>query len=978
MSLLLAPFNNAMRLGQGFNSYSQTICIDDAVVASPHRAENFLTNDGQTMRTQILAKDEPSLWRSKPEVFMDDDRIAEARAATNQLLGNFPLTSPQLDREELLRANDRKVESGGASNTGTTLPPPPPPYTDLVQASNPLEADTRTWQIKNIGGPSQTVTYSSRFVSSLSQITKDMGISASLSIKAGTVAGSGRGSFIDTDKFLDSDLNFYISCKVVNQSINFRDQLEFNPLPAGIVDDDQHLAVYGDSFVSGFLEGGEFNALVSMKVLNKSSMTQIEAAVKVAFSSGALDIKASAAFSLAKSNINLNTQTNITASWLGGGVIKPPEEPWTLESLVRAASRFPESVAHSPQRTYAILQKYDHLRSYLALEPLQLSKLNYDNVALYTEELMEYYMAYKAMLTSIPGDMREIQAGTKRFRPVAEPPRGSFSATLDGIEEAVRQIRPQMVMIVNRVEEIEKRPNIVSDTAAANYQERFASPVSFWARLPIVESIRTGQASRPPLSGRRIGPASSAVSGSDASTGDGQDTGRQAAIGALCETDPALLSLTAAEEKAILTRVASETAKSTTIQSLRLTRPVGSREDGVPFFGFNYVKAHTFIASIVVGVAQGTIANIAVSYASGLQWRRGRTDEDQELFSLKDFAEGETIITVVLEHGSPVDELTKGSVTGIKLTTSLGRTLDARASTQVRYGYQCRILDGRVFIRLEEFTFNSPLPNGSMAGFYGLSLESGNRPGIHRLGLAWSSVDASTPSESSQGLASKNLPLIGLQRVPSFLDKAFEGDLLPAEREALLNPTARLAYRGLRFGPCIATDATPSGSLFNGVDLLRGQLSVQQQGKPGTKAGTPEWPTRLVFMFSKSNGTSTLVAVRVSYGKVTFVHGATEDDHKTDGSTISLDIKLAPDERVRKIQVQAHSGAGSAMPSGIALHTDKRRVLAFDALQGGLVSAPLNGGGVREINGFEGMNGLKAFVGMESDTALTRLLSVWG
>ena len=29
------------------------------------------------------------------------------------------------------------------------------------------------------------------------------------------------------------------------------------------------LKVFGDSFVSGFLEGGEFNAVVSMKVLNE-------------------------------------------------------------------------------------------------------------------------------------------------------------------------------------------------------------------------------------------------------------------------------------------------------------------------------------------------------------------------------------------------------------------------------------------------------------------------------------------------------------------------------------------------------------------------------------------------------------------------------------------------------------------------------------------------------------------------------------
>ena len=53
MALLIAPYNNAMRLGQGFNSYTQQICIDDAVVVNPDRADNILTNDGSTMRTLV-------------------------------------------------------------------------------------------------------------------------------------------------------------------------------------------------------------------------------------------------------------------------------------------------------------------------------------------------------------------------------------------------------------------------------------------------------------------------------------------------------------------------------------------------------------------------------------------------------------------------------------------------------------------------------------------------------------------------------------------------------------------------------------------------------------------------------------------------------------------------------------------------------------------------------------------------------------
>ncbi|KAK0727679.1 hypothetical protein B0T26DRAFT_672318 [Lasiosphaeria miniovina] len=54
-------------------------------------------------------------------------------------------------------------------------------------------------------GPSQIVSYSSRFMNKISEVTDDMNVSGSLSIKYGTIGGSGKGSFIDSDKFKESD-----------------------------------------------------------------------------------------------------------------------------------------------------------------------------------------------------------------------------------------------------------------------------------------------------------------------------------------------------------------------------------------------------------------------------------------------------------------------------------------------------------------------------------------------------------------------------------------------------------------------------------------------------------------------------------------------------------------------------------------------------------------------------------------------------
>ena len=244
-------------------------------------------------------------------------------------------------------------------------------------------------------GPSQTVIYTSRFVDKLSDVTDDMSVSGSLSIKAAKVGGSGRGSFVDSDKFKESDLNFYISVKVINQTLNFKDALVFNPLRS--VDPNNFQQVYGDSFISGFLEGGEFNALVSMKIMNKAKMTDIKAEAKVAFTAGPIDVTAEANVGIARSNIETNTETTIQVSWCGGGHIKPMEQQWDIKSLMQAAARFADLVADCPQRTYAILTKYDTLRSFVARKPASYTPLQYENAQIYTNALMDSFMTYKAL-----------------------------------------------------------------------------------------------------------------------------------------------------------------------------------------------------------------------------------------------------------------------------------------------------------------------------------------------------------------------------------------------------------------------------------------------------------------------------------------------------------------------------------------------------------------------------------------------------
>lgn len=402
-----------------------------------------------------------------------------------------------------------------------------------------------TFDANAMRGTSQTVTYSSRFIDRLSDITEDMAISGALSVKMAKIGGSGRGSFVDSDKFKESDLNFYISVKVVNQTINFKDALVYNPMRSVAIGSKDFDRVYGDTFISGFQEGGEFNAIISMKVHNKAKLLDIQAEAKVALTAGPVDITGEANVGIARTNLEMNTETTIQVSWCGGGHIKPMEQPWNIQSVMQAAARFPSLVANCPQRTHAILTKYDSLRSFVSRKPASYSPLQYENAQIYTNVLMDAFMSYKSLYKRLGDDVYKIQAKTLEIEPwndvesEGEPKKTidnqtktapgqvataggpialaaakrheailaaaketkRFDADLRGIANARKFIRTQMVHIVNEVDLIEGDPKIATDE---EHEEPFQAPLLFETRLPVTKIPDALKPSSNPLGGKRI------------------------------------------------------------------------------------------------------------------------------------------------------------------------------------------------------------------------------------------------------------------------------------------------------------------------------------------------------------------------------------------------------------------------------------------------------------------------------------------
>ncbi|ODM15565.1 hypothetical protein SI65_09168 [Aspergillus cristatus] len=422
MSGQLAPYNDSMRIGSGFNSYTQQLRINDAVV-----------KENKTSAT-------------------DDDL-----------------------RPKLTRGDEGTV--------------------------------------------SQQVTFTSKFVDHASEITEALNISGALEIKWNGLNVQGSASYLDSSKVKESDLNYFVQVKVVNQQLIADNTTKFNAIPnVPVTDTKRFTDIYGDSYVSGFLEGGEFNALLSVKADGKESARQIKGALSLSLEKAGFGVSGSASGEYTHDELIKNSETSITVSWSGGGDIRDEESKakgWTIDSMAKAAFSFPDRVRRTPQRTYAILTKYQALRSYQLLSNKG-SPLDYENAGAYTNSLLESYMDYKDIwkqigkmsaeygqqksmlkITSAATDTsNEIKTMKEEFKELLPKqkdgskqemthiPEKPYDGTLVGLEKARRDCRSQMIRIVKEVDAVADDPKVAVDF---NRVGQYLSPLLFRQLLPGTE-----------------------------------------------------------------------------------------------------------------------------------------------------------------------------------------------------------------------------------------------------------------------------------------------------------------------------------------------------------------------------------------------------------------------------------------------------------------------------------------------------------
>lgn len=217
----------------------------------------------------------------------------------------------------------------------------------------------------------QEVTWTAKFVDRLSEVTDSLNISGrlvctsvysrikvsrclsgigSLQIKCDLMGGANAsGGFLDMNKFKESDINYFIQVRVTNQRLEVPNLTELDPSAAP---SSEFTRVYGDCFISGFTTGGEFNALVSIKLKDHSTANEIRGKLEGELNLKAAKLKGEVAGEKTSSSLNIDGETTISVSWRGGGQIKADDvKDWDLNSLREIAMAFPDYIMQYPLRT---------------------------------------------------------------------------------------------------------------------------------------------------------------------------------------------------------------------------------------------------------------------------------------------------------------------------------------------------------------------------------------------------------------------------------------------------------------------------------------------------------------------------------------------------------------------------------------------------------------------------------------------------
>ena len=117
------------------------------------------------------------------------------------------------------------------------------------------------------------------------------------------------------------------------------------------------------------------------------------------------------------------------------------------DALFKTAAVFPKKVASCPQRTWAILTKYDKNRDFVQwADKNKITIPQYQGVQAYTSDLLDMYMEYKSNIARLQAVLRN----PKDYVPSSVPEAISIKAA--ALVDQRQQMKTQIGLIVKEID----------------------------------------------------------------------------------------------------------------------------------------------------------------------------------------------------------------------------------------------------------------------------------------------------------------------------------------------------------------------------------------------------------------------------------------------------------------------------------------------------------------------------------------------
>nr|GAT56541.1 predicted protein [Mycena chlorophos] len=288
-----------------------------------------------------------------------------------------------------------KAPAGWTSSSQTVVVPSPPSETPRFT--------------------NQQVQSTVQFIPSYIELVDTLGISAASHIKH-AAAGGPYAAFLDLGPFRTHHLHYLIRVlatreAAVGQAAEFTD---IDVIPN--LTEKERVSVYGDCFISGFNEGGELVALVSVK-LNEptdaniaATKQQIEQQLHVGLATKTEDSK------------QIAGETRIVVLKRCGGVPDPRTE-WSLAVLKDEIRPFPKHAFAHPVRISPVLTNYSTLKSFhvaRAQNKFSVPQYTKNGVHVYAGALLEAFVEYQLVMSELQKTIHAVERGDYSLTPQPE------------------------------------------------------------------------------------------------------------------------------------------------------------------------------------------------------------------------------------------------------------------------------------------------------------------------------------------------------------------------------------------------------------------------------------------------------------------------------------------------------------------------------------------------------------------------------